>query len=555
MNSKNVFPGRLIFDHLAKTAGQAINDWLVKALGTGCVTPNLIGNHQDLIRKYGGLYSVISAHVHFADGESLDPRYQYVTVLREPVDRIVSWLFFLVNNRDESELPELIPAARRFLESDGVELSDTLVGSISNAYVEHFCRMDGVSATCGDEKFANALAALRQYEVVGIYENMPLFLRQVAQLVGLGAPEDLARVNVTRRRRSVDQITPALRDRIIELNQLDLRLYAAVLAWKATAVLDQSTQTRQPATSRWQRYDPARDRVVTTPTLTILSYTLREGKEIRNGQLMTFDVDFSLSRDVYELEMGIHVFDDDRQWAFSINSTLLGQTHRSLRSGLYRVTHHVVADLPAGKYAAGFAFAERLPDGQQELAWRDAVCEFHVYHQVSRTFVGYSYLPAQISLRPISTRTQKETNYPSGIHSFLGSDLRLHTQVGIRKENDIACTGNAGCLVFGPYIPLAAGRYRITIKGSVGDGRHPDARMDAVFDGGNRLIAECALDQPDEEDNLLILVISLSEPCADLEVRVWVTADSDLRISMIAIEPSSPTEARRTSAYGLPEGA
>ena len=78
------YPGRLIFDHLPKTAGQAINAWLVAELGSGCVTPNLIGSHVDLIRKYGGLYSIISAHVHFDDGKGLDPRYQYMTLFREP---------------------------------------------------------------------------------------------------------------------------------------------------------------------------------------------------------------------------------------------------------------------------------------------------------------------------------------------------------------------------------------------------------------------------------------------------------------------------------------
>ena len=35
-----------------------------------------------------------------------------------------------------------------------------------------------------------------------------------------------------------------------------------------------------------------------------------------------------------------------------------------------------------------------------ELAWHDVMCEFQVYHQVGKSFAGYSYLPAQISLSP-----------------------------------------------------------------------------------------------------------------------------------------------------------
>ncbi|WP_441459338.1 hypothetical protein [Burkholderia thailandensis] len=103
---RRVFGGRVIFDHLPKTAGQAVNAWLGNALGAGCVTPNLIGRHRDLIRRYGGEYSVISAHIDFR-GSSLDPRYQYLTCFREPIDRAISWLFFLMNNHDAEQLPGL----------------------------------------------------------------------------------------------------------------------------------------------------------------------------------------------------------------------------------------------------------------------------------------------------------------------------------------------------------------------------------------------------------------------------------------------------------------
>jgi hypothetical protein len=543
MNLKNVFPGRVVFDHLAKTAGQAINDWLVKALGAGCVTPNLIGNHQDLIRKHGGLYSVISAHVHFVDGESLDPRYQYMTLLREPVDRIVSWLYFLVNNHDESQLPELFPAAKRFLESDGVELSDTLAGSISNAYVEHFCRMGGISEGCGDGRVERALAAIRQYDVVGIYEDMPLFLRDVAKLIGLAAPTGLSRVNVTQKRPAVEQITSALRNRIVELNQLDLQFYSEISKWKASsAARNEGAEENLPAVSVWQRYDPVRDRSVTTSALTILSASLREGMDIRHGQLITFDVEFSISRKVSQIEMGIHIFDGDRQWAFGTNSTLLGQTYQPLPIGKYRVSHHVVAELPAGRFTAGFAFAEKFPERLEELAWRDSMCEFQVSHQVSQAFAGYSYLPTGISLTPIVGQAYREGDRSSSIQSYAGSDRRLLTQVGMRVEGDIVSTCQAGWLVFGPYASLAAGHYRVTISGGVGFAGTAGARVDVAVNKGDCLVAESVLPDFDESGNLIMLPISLDAPCTDLEIRVWVTDKSDLRISAIQIEPLSSVE-------------
>jgi hypothetical protein len=393
------FPGRVIFDHLSKTAGTAVNAWLFENLG--CVTSPLIGAHRDLIRQYGGQYSVICAHVHFNAEEGIDNRYQYMTCLREPIDRVVSWLYFVINNHDDSQIVELKKQACSFVDSEGQDIADAFRGNISNEYVEHFCRINGTGLESDDEKIANALAAIKQYDVVGLYENMPRFLADVAALIGLPTPQEIARVNVTKSRPQVEQLSPALLARIIELNQLDLRLYVEVLAWKQSVQESEPTPATPLTESKWTKYELVRDRVLVTADLKILTAVLREGFDIAHGALMNFDVDFFLSREAQDLEMGIHIFDSNRQWVFGINSTLLGQSHLSVASGSYRMSHHLLADLPAGKYQAGFAFAERLPEGgQRELAWHDVLCEFQVYHQVSKPFAGKSYLPAQLSFYP-----------------------------------------------------------------------------------------------------------------------------------------------------------
>jgi hypothetical protein len=324
-----------------------------------------------------------------------------MTCLREPIDRVVSWLYFVINNHDDSQIVELKKQARSFVDSDGQDIADAFRGNISNEYVEHFCRINGTGLESDDEKIANALAAIKQYDVVGLYENMPRFLADVAALIGLPTPQEIARVNVTKSRPQVEQLSPALLARIIELNQLDLRLYVEVLAWKQSVQESEPTPATPLTESKWTKYELVRDRVGVTADLKILTAVLREGFDIAHGALMNFDVDFFLSREAQDLEMGIHIFDSNRQWVFGINSTLLGQSHLSVASGSYRMSHHLLADLPAGKYQAGFAFAERLPEGgQRELAWHDVLCEFQVYHQVSKPFAGKSYLPAQLSFYP-----------------------------------------------------------------------------------------------------------------------------------------------------------
>jgi hypothetical protein len=135
-------PSRVIFDHLQKTGGMAINQWLTTALGDGCVSPNIGAiDHRSLIAKFGGTYSVLTAHVNFGR-QGMDPRYQYVTLLREPIDRVVSWLYFIVNNNTSERFGEFWHVAKRFIESGGDDGDDLLHG---NFYVKHFASIDGVN--------------------------------------------------------------------------------------------------------------------------------------------------------------------------------------------------------------------------------------------------------------------------------------------------------------------------------------------------------------------------------------------------------------------------
>jgi hypothetical protein len=395
-----VFAGRIIFDHLPKTAGESIRDWLTHALGSGCVTPHVSGDHRELIREHGGLYSVISAHVNFANGEGLDPRYQYITLLRDPIDRAISWLFFVLNNAPKIvETLALREGTRRFLDSDGSELAPEIRDGISNLYVRHFYRID-CDAMIVEREVEAALSVIKKYEIVGTYEEMPRFVADVASLVGLPAPASIPRVNVTSQRPAVNRISERLRQRLVDLNGLDIELYNAIAHWLKSNPSTAEAGTSRNSVFRSRKYDRVLDRVLVTPDAIVASAALREGYDIERGQVLTFDVDFFLAREVVELEVGIHIFDRGRRWAFGTNSTMLGHLHRDLPRNSYRASFHVIAELPIGKYTAGFALAERLGDEQRELAWYHTMCEFQVHHSVGQRFAGCSYLPTQITLSP-----------------------------------------------------------------------------------------------------------------------------------------------------------
>ena len=218
------FNGRVIFDHLPKTAGQAINAWLATQLGIRCVSENLNGNYRDLICQYGGVYPVISGHF-LLDIDGLSPLYQHVTLLREPIDRAISYLFFVINNHTVSQLGDHLEDVSRFISTDGSIISDDLRGYISNPYISHFLRASNAEYLSDDAKIKTTINIIDQYDVVGFYEEMPEFLTELAGLLGLSAPSPLPKVNVTKARPAIEQISPGFRQRLQELNLLDLELY------------------------------------------------------------------------------------------------------------------------------------------------------------------------------------------------------------------------------------------------------------------------------------------------------------------------------------------
>ncbi|MBI1216316.1 MAG: hypothetical protein GC185_10945 [Alphaproteobacteria bacterium] len=255
MKSLKAFPGRVIFDHIPKTAGTAVNSWLTEALGTGCITQPLAGGgqHRELIRAYGGDYSIISSHVSFIPGEGFDPRYQYMTCLREPVDRVISWLYFVVSN--EAGTPSEYSGAKLFLEGKG-GADFPGAENISNYTTEHFCRIFSANPQSDDEKVENAFAAIRQYDVVGIYEDMPRFIADIARLIRIPASEQINRRNVTSDRPDSRQLAPSLRKRIVALNRLDLRLHERIRAWKASMQdNDAHSSGDVPAVVEWQKHE------------------------------------------------------------------------------------------------------------------------------------------------------------------------------------------------------------------------------------------------------------------------------------------------------------
>lgn len=188
---------------------------------------------------------------------------------------------------------------------------------------------------------------------------------------------------------------------------------------------------------------------ITSSEFQLSKAVLKEGYEIINGQTMCFEVEFALDRKIVELEAGIHIWDSQKRWAFGTNSTLQKQLINNIDAGIYRISHYCVADLPEGVYTAGFAFAEKLPDGSiNELMWYDELCKFRVSHPAERVCVGYANLPSMIALIQIDLLEKNLIFDGSGrIDSMsLPAEMKsleyINIDVEIHNDTDMAWRGD-----------------------------------------------------------------------------------------------------------------
>lgn len=119
-------------------------------------------------------------------------------------------------------------------------------------------------------------------------------------------------------------------------------------------------------------------------------------------------------------------------------------------------------------------------------------------------------------------------------YCFTAVDLTAWSGISRLSGGVRETTGRAGLLFFGPYLSMPAGRYTITIDLDVD--RSKGEFVDVVSASGTKIHFKSALsDLSRDESARPTLQFELTESVADLEVRLHVTAESQVRFRSYAI--------------------
>jgi glycosyltransferase involved in cell wall biosynthesis len=118
--------------------------------------------------------------------------------------------------------------------------------------------------------------------------------------------------------------------------------------------------------------------------------------------------------------------------------------------------------------------------------------------------------------------------------TYAGSHRRLLTQCGRRDGRWMMSTGAEGLLLHGLFIDLPPGKYRTRLFGQVNNVGSPNAYVDVLTNSGEtRLASEILAEARDGIE--LVSVDFLLEDCAQVEIRLWVSADTELAIRRLSI--------------------
>jgi len=172
----------------------------------------------------------------------------------------------------------------------------------------------------------------------------------------------------------------------------------------------------------------------------------------------------------------------------------------------------------------------------------------HMAAEAERWRASHTYSVLGMRLYCISRALSLDL--PSHRRVFDGSSRQFRTRVGQIDGRSLVSTGTEGNLLFGPYLTLAAGFYRIMIFGAYDVPPESCAHVDVCTDAGTTVLARRDFFGR-ASWRIVDVNVFLKLCCRDLEVRLVVDKLAEFRIDRVEILPRTDVAAIATG--GAPE--
>jgi len=243
---ENIKP-KLLFMHIAKTAGSSINTYLASHYAKDRHAVHAESNEQ--WRKnpaWARNLGFVSGHFNLPHLKRvLGPTgYYKITVVREPYSHLASHLAWIRKLADACE-------AKRFAQhpafvqsfagklaksdlSDPVSISNLITTLedkekelVENCQVRYFSQIAVGEDVCAED-VKNAIEASAEFDLIGTTDRIDEFLRNVAEYMEWKAPASEVWENVTRNHYGLDASDKNIREALEPLVRYDLELYGYI---------------------------------------------------------------------------------------------------------------------------------------------------------------------------------------------------------------------------------------------------------------------------------------------------------------------------------------
>ena len=220
----------VIFLHIPKTAGSTLNTIVerqYKSVEIYSIDSKRVIQSMEEFKQLPAQplekIKLLKGHMYFGLHEYLPTPSTYITILREPIDRIISTYYYIKRQKNHKhyELANQAKDLKDFIfKYRGKQLNNgqtRLLAGMNSLEVEF--------GNCSNEMLEVAKNNLRKYfAVVGTTARFNEALILLKQKLGWHLPL-YASKNVTNKRPKKEQISQDTLDAIVELNQLDIELY------------------------------------------------------------------------------------------------------------------------------------------------------------------------------------------------------------------------------------------------------------------------------------------------------------------------------------------
>lgn len=274
MRTEKGSSAKVIFVHIPKAAGSTLHNILRRQYRKGETFHIDGGNVFESIRKFREMPSerrdrmkLVKGHMPFGLHCYLSHPAVYITMLRHPVDRIVSHYYYVLRT-PEHYLHEIVTARRMTL----IEyVTSGLATELDNGQTRLLADAEDVPfGKCSTELLETAKSNVtKHFLVAGLKERFNESLLLLQSELNWMWPIFYRQANVTAARPKVTSLARDVRDAIVRRNQLDLSLYAWVAQQFDSAVAVQADFRKKVTRfqEQNQRYQKAVERLLRIPFL------------------------------------------------------------------------------------------------------------------------------------------------------------------------------------------------------------------------------------------------------------------------------------------------